>query len=124
MNLLDEKGIIVQNKEEKGAFGSYARKWCLMFAKTVSFALRLRSLRAAKVNLAPLYEITPFEKVFLQADTYPAVQEFYLRAMCVEPFPASDSEQHFPPLRWLLAVMLELEKRTGSFELSKIELEL
>ena len=32
-----------------------------------------------------------------------------------------DGKQHFSPLRWLLAIMLELEKRTGSSELSRIE---
>lgn len=32
-----------------------------------------------------------------------------------------DGEQHFSLLRWLLAIMLELEKRTGSSELSRIE---
>ncbi len=32
-----------------------------------------------------------------------------------------DGIHHFSPLRWLLAVMLELEKRTGSSQLSRIE---
>ena len=54
-------------------------------------------------------------------NTYPAVQECYLRAMSVEQFPMPDGKQHFSPLRWLLAIMLELEKRTGSSELSRIE---
>ena len=54
-------------------------------------------------------------------NTYPTVQECYLRAMSVEQFPMPDGKQHFSPLRWLLAIMLELEKRTGSSELSRIE---
>lgn len=57
----------------------------------------------------------------MKADTYSAVQECYLRAMSVEQFPMPDGKQHFSPLRWLLAIMLELEKRTGSSELSRIE---
>ena len=32
-----------------------------------------------------------------------------------------DGVHYFSPLRWLLAIMLELEKRTGSSELSRIE---
>lgn len=65
--------------------------------------------------------MTPFGKAFLKADTYPAVQECYLRAMSVEQFPMPDKKGYFSPLRWLLAIMLELEKRTGSSELSRIE---
>lgn len=57
----------------------------------------------------------------MKADTLSAVQECYLRAMSVEQFPMPDGKQHFSPLRWLLAIMLELEKRTGSSELSRIE---
>ena len=41
--------------------------------------------------------------------------------MSVEQFPMPDGKQYFSPLRWLLAIMLELEKRTGSSELSRIE---
>ena len=59
--------------------------------------------------------------MLLKADTLSAVQECYLRAMSVEQFPMPDGKQHFSPLRWLLAIMLELEKRTGSSELSRIE---
>ena len=66
-------------------------------------------------------DITPFGRSFLKADTYPAVQECYLRAMSVEQFAMPDGIHYFSPLRWLLAIMLELEKRTGSSELSRIE---
>lgn len=41
--------------------------------------------------------------------------------MSVEQFPIPDGDGYFSPLRWLLAIMLELEKRTGSSELSRIE---
>ena len=120
MNLLDEKGII-QNEEGKDASGSHARKWRLMFAKNGLIYPQLQKKDGAQEDLGTLDDITPFGRSFLKADTYPAVQECYLRAMSVEQFPMSDCEQHFSPLRWLLAIMLELEKRTGSSELSRIE---
>ena len=41
--------------------------------------------------------------------------------MSVEQYPMPDGMHYFSPLRWLLAVMLELERRTGSSELSRIE---
>lgn len=66
-------------------------------------------------------EITPFGRTFLKADTFPAVQECFLRAMSVEQFEMPDKTTYFSPLRWMLAIMLELEKRTGSTEMSRIE---
>mgnify|MGYP000199407267 CR=1 FL=1 len=44
-----------------------------------------------------------------------------MRAMSVEQFVMPDGIHYFSPLRWLLAIMLELEKRTGTSELSRIE---
>lgn len=61
--------------------------------------------------MGKLDDITPFGKMFLKADTYPAVQECYLRAMSVEQFPMPDGISHFSPLRWLLAIMLSELRR-------------
>lgn len=118
MNYLNEKGII-QNEEGKDTSGSHARKWRLMFAKNGLIYPQIS--KKEQEDLGPLDDITPFGRVFLKADTYPAVQECYLRAMSVEQFPMPDGIHHFSPLRWLLAIMLELEKRTGSSEMSRIE---
>ena len=120
MDLLDEEGII-QNEEGKDSSGSHARKWRLMFAKNGLIYPQIQKKDGLQEDLGPLDDITPFGKSFLKADTYPAVQECYLRAMSVEQFPMPDGVHYFSPLRWLLAVMLELEKRTGSSELSRIE---
>jgi hypothetical protein len=120
MNLLNEKGII-QNKSGKDKTGSHARKWRLMFSKNGFIYPQVRRQDGEQEKLGKLDDITPFGRVFLKADTYPAVQECYLRAMSVEQFPMPDGKQYFSPLRWLLAIMLELEKRTGSSELSRIE---
>lgn len=120
MTLLDEKGII-QNEEGKDSSGSHARKWRLMFAKNGLIYPQLQKKDGAQEDLGPLDDITPFGRTFLKADTYPAIQECYLRAMSVEQFPMPDGKQYFSPLRWLLAIMLELERRTGSSELSRIE---
>ena len=120
MNLLDEKGII-QNEEGKDSSGSHARKWRLMFAKNGLIYPQIQKKDGRQEDLGPLDDITPFGRSFLKADTYPAVQECYLRAMSVEQFPMPDGVHYFSPLRWLLAIMLELEKRTGSSELSRIE---
>lgn len=120
MNLLNEKGII-QNKSGKDESGSHARKWRLMFAKNGFIYPKLRKIDGNQNELGKLDDLTPFGRNFLKADTYPAVQECYLRAMSVEQCRMSDRVRLFSPLRWLLAIMLELEKRTGSSEISRIE---
>ena len=120
MNLLNEKGII-QNESGKDASGSHARKWRLMFAKNGFIYPQVRKAEGKQEELGGLDELTPFGKTFLKADTYSAVQECYLRAMSVEQFPVPSGEGYFSPLRWLLAIMLELEKRTGSSEISRME---
>lgn len=120
MKLLDEKGII-QNEEGKDESGSHARKWRLMFAKNGFIYPQIKKKDGQQEDIGPLDDITPFGRSFLKADTFPAVQECFLRAMSVEQFPMPDGVHLFSPLRWLLAIMLELEKRTGSSELSRIE---
>lgn len=120
MNLLNEKGII-QNKSGKDESGSHARKWRLMFAKNGFIYPKLRKIDGNQNELGKLDDLTPFGRNFLKADTYPAVQECYLRAMSVEQCRMPDKVRLFSPLRWLLAIMLELEKRTGSSEISRIE---
>ena len=120
MNYLNEKGII-QNEEGKDESGSHARKWRLMFARNGFIYPQVKKKDGRQEDIGALDEITPFGQAFLKADTYPAAQECYLRAMSVEQYPMPDGKQFFSPLRWLLAIMLELEKRTGSSELSRIE---
>lgn len=120
MNFLDKAGII-QNEEGKDESGSHARKWRLMFSRNGLIYPQVTKKDGGQEALGKLDDITPFGKAFLQADTYPAVQECFLRAMSVEKVKLPESEQLFSPLRWVLAVMLELEKRTGSSELSRIE---
>lgn len=120
MNLLNEKGII-QNEAGKDISGSHARKWRLMFARNGFIYPQVKKKDGRQDDLGAMDDITPFGKVFLKADTYPAMQECFLRSMSVEQNEMPDKKLHFSPLRWLLAIMLELEKRTGSSELSRIE---
>ena len=120
MNFLNAKGII-QNEDGKDASGSHARKWRLMFAKNGLIYPQIKKKDGNQEDLGKLDDITPFGRSFLKADTYAAVQECFLRAMSVEQFPLPDKIHYFSPLRWLLAIMLELEKRTGSSEINRIE---
>lgn len=120
MNLLNKEGII-QNESGKDESGSHARKWRLMFAKNGYIYPQVGKKDGNQDVLGAMDEITPFGRTFLKADTFPAVQECFLRAMSVEQFEMPDKTTYFSPLRWMLAIMLELEKRTGSTEMSRIE---
>ena len=120
MKFLDDKGII-QNEEGKDPSGSHARKWRLMFSKNGLIYPQVKQKDGNQADLGAMDDITPFGRAFLRADTYPAVQEMFLRAMSVEQFPLPDGERFFSPLRWMLAIMLELERRTGTSEISRIE---
>lgn len=118
---LSENGII-NNKQGRDATGSHARKWRLMFERIGLIYPDIKRSGRRQVDLGPIGQITPFGYMFLRADTYPAEQECFLRAMSVEQIPTTtDSGKLFSPLRWILAVMLELEKRTGSSEITRTE---
>lgn len=76
MNLLNEKGII-QNEGGKDESGSHARKWRLMFSKNGLIYPKLDKKYGEQAALGKMDDITPFGRVFLKADTYPAVQECF-----------------------------------------------
>ncbi|MEE1475635.1 AlwI family type II restriction endonuclease [Fusobacterium sp.] len=120
MKFLNVKGII-QNKEGKDISGSHTRKWRLMFAKNGFIFPQISKKIGEQKNLGKEDEITPFGEKFLKANTYSAVQECFLRAMSVEQYSIFNGTQYFSPLRWVLAIMLELENQTGSSEVTRIE---
>ena len=120
MNFLNAQGII-QNEDGKDKSGSHARKWRLMFSKNGFIYPQVKKKDGDQDELGQLDDITPFGRTFFKADTYPAVQECYLRAQSVEQVAMPDGKSYFSPLRWILAIMLELERRTGSSEITRIE---
>ena len=121
MAFLDEKGII-NNEEGKDPSGSHARKWRLMFERYGFIYGQVKKKNGFKQDeLGELDEITPFGRTFIKADTIPAMQECFLRSLSIEQEWLPDGSGHFSPFRWILAIMLELEKRTGSSEFSRIE---
>ena len=121
MRFLNDKGII-NNEDGKDSSGSHARKWRLMFGRYGFIYEQVKKKDGFdQASLGKIDDITPFGKTFLQADTIPAMQECFLRSLSVERYWLQDDSGHFSPFRWILAIMLELERRTGSSELSRIE---
>ena len=121
MRFLDDKGII-SNEAGKDPSGSHARKWRLMFERYgFIYGQAKKQNGFEQAALGKMDDITPFGEVFLKADTIPAMQECFLRSLVVEQYWLPDNSAHYSPFRWILAIMLKLEKRTGSSELSRIE---
>ena len=121
MDFLDKSGII-NNESGKDASGSHARKWRLMFERYgFIYGQAKKQNGFDQSELGPMDGITPFGRTFLKADTVSAMQECFLRSLGVEQYWLADGSGHFSPFRWILAIMLELERRTGSSEFSRIE---
>lgn len=121
MKFLNDKGII-NNESGKDSSGSHARKWRLMFERYgFIYGQAKKENGFTQEDLGQVDDITPFGRLFVNADTIPAMQECFLRALAVEQYWLPDKSAHYSPLRWILAIMLELEKRTGSSELTRIE---
>ena len=121
MDFLDKTGII-NNETGKDASGSHARKWRLMFERYgFIYGQAKKQNGFEQEDLGKMDEITPFGRTFIKADTVTAMQECFLRSLGVEQYWLADGSGHFSPFRWILAIMLELERRTGSSELHRIE---
>lgn len=121
MRYLHDNGVI-NNEPGRDQSASHARKWRLMFARNGFIYPKIRRSEGCQEELGSFDHITPFGYSFLQADTYAAQQECFLRAMSVEQTPTTtDGKKYFSPLRWILALMLELERQTGSSELTRTE---
>lgn len=121
MRFLDEKGII-NNETGKDSSGSHARKWRLMFERYgFIYGPVKKQCGVGQDKLGKIDDITPFGRTFINADTIPAMQECFLRSLSVEQYELPDKSGYFSPFRWILAIMLEMEKKTGSSELSRIE---
>ena len=109
-NYLAGEGILSNDNDPDGTYG---RKW--------RFAWNVFGFTVAQVNqksgiiqesIGEVDSITPMGKALIHADSFPAVQECFLRAMSVH-MHATEDGRSFSPLRWTLKVLLEIEKRTG-----------
>ena len=77
-------------------------------------------------EIGPIDMITPNGWRLIRADTVPAMQECFLRALAAHYIPSA-LERKFDfavlsPLRHTLAIMLELEKQTGESRLNFVEM--
>ena len=118
--LLMEKGEIGGDLE-KDQSASITRKYRLMFNKYgFTYPEMTKKSGIAQTDIGPIDGITPLGEAFYAADTVSAQQECFLRGLIV-PMEELDEDRCFSPLLWVLAIMIELEKKTGDTKINFVE---
>jgi AlwI restriction endonuclease len=123
-NLLGEHGIVELGSDDTYSVG---RKWRsalnklgFLYPEVPPAAGILQS------EIGTIDMITPNGWRLIRADTVPAMQECFLRALAAHYIPSILERNFgfsvFSPLRHTLAVMLELEKQTGESRLNFVEM--
>lgn len=106
--LLGQCGIVSLGSD---ATNSVGRKWRSAMGKLGFIYPSIKTgMGFSQEDLGPLDTITPAGYNLIHAETVPAIQECYLRSMITPTTPTGDGTT-FSPLCWVLAIMLELEKR-------------
>jgi hypothetical protein len=124
--LLGEHGIVTLGEDETYSVG---RKWRSALNKLGFLYPEIPStLNLTQNEIGPVDMITPNGWRLVRAETVPAIQECFLRAMAAYYIPSALEQdygfQTFSPLWHTLEVMLELEKKSGESRLNFIEMAL
>lgn len=124
--LLGEHGIVELGDDETYSVG---RKWRSALNKLGFLYPEVpTSVGIPQSEVGPLDTITPNGWRLIRAETVPAIQECFLRALAAHYIPSALEKDFdfsvFSPLRHTLAVMLELERQTGESRLNFIEMAL
>lgn len=124
--LLGEHGIVELGDDETYSVG---RKWRSALNKLGFLYPEIpTSVGFPQSEVGPIDMITPNGWRLIRADTVPAIQECFLRALAAHYIPSALEKKFdfsvFSPLRHTLAVMLELERQTGESRLNFIEMAL
>ena len=122
--LLGEHGIVTLGCDATYSLG---RKWRSALNKLGFIYPELPlSTGVLQHEIGLLDTITPNGRRLIEADTVPAIQECFLRALAAYLIPSALEKKFscsvFSPLRHTLAVMLELERQTGVSRLDFLEM--
>ena len=123
-NLLGEHGIVELGSDDTYSVG---RKWRSALNKLGFLYPEVPPAAGiAQSEIGTIDLITPNGWRLIRADTVPAMQECFLRALAAHYIPSILEKNYgfsvFSPLRHTLAVMLELEKQTGESRLNFVEM--
>ena len=122
--LLGEHGIVELGDDDTYSVG---RKWRSALNKLGFLYPEVPPASGiTQSEVGPIDMITPNGWRLIRADTVPAMQECFLRALAAHYIPSTLERKFdfsvFSPLRHTLAVMLELEKQAGESRLNFVEM--
>ncbi|MFZ7310916.1 AlwI family type II restriction endonuclease [Comamonas jiangduensis] len=122
--LLGEHGIVELGDDDTYSVG---RKWRSALNKLGFLYPEVPPASGVpQSEIGPIDMITPNGWRLIRADTVPAMQECFLRALAAHYIPSALERKFdfsvFSPLRHTLAIMLELEKQTGESRLNFVEM--
>lgn len=123
-DLLGSKGIVSLGED---ATCSVGRKWRSALGKCgFLYPLIEKSASVRQEDVGPADTITPNGWRLIRSETVPAMQECFLRALAAQYFQAGEDESAlwFSPLRHTLAILLELERKTGEASIGFLEMAL
>ncbi len=123
-NLLGEHGIVALGSDNTNSVG---RKWRSALTKLGFLFPQIPAASGIPQNdIGPVDTITPNGWRLIRAESVPAMQECFLRALAAHYLPSVLENEFectaFSPLRHVLSVMLELERKTGESRLNFIEM--
>lgn len=109
-NILGRAGIVRLGTDNTNSVG---RKWRAAMGKLGFLYPKVKNKWGFQQSeLGIMDGVTPSGYALVKADTVPAIQDCFLRAMSV---PTLETERGtlFAPLIWVLNILLELEKKSG-----------
>jgi hypothetical protein len=123
-DLLGQHGIVSLGTDKTYSVG---RKWRSALGKLGFLYPEIHSDTIRQEDVGTMDTITPNGWRLIRADTVPAMQECFLRALAAQFIEIRNGEEQstwFSPLRHTLAVLLELERQTGEASVNFIEMAL
>lgn len=123
-DLLGQKGIVSLGEDDTYSVG---RKWRSALGKCgFLYPLIEKSASVRQEDVGPADTITPNGWRLIRSETVPAMQECFLRALAAQYFQAGEGENAvwYSPLRHTLALLLELERKTGEASMGFLEMAL
>ena len=123
-NLLGQYGVVSLGTDESNSLG---RKWRSALEKLGFLYPRISSPTLRQEDIGAIDTITPNGWRLIRAETVPAMQECFLRALAAQYIEIQNTDGDstwFSPLRHSLAVLLEVERQTGEAAVSFIEMAL
>jgi hypothetical protein len=124
--LLIKEGLMTRSSKKKSD-GTSGRKWRKAWNNYGAVVICVNGRydpddHTDQGGIGYVDDITPLGKKFIDATTYEAVQECFLRALSAYIVPVPEiNDMYFSPLRWTLAVLLAIEKCTGKPDVSFVE---